>query len=386
MRIGKAHLSYCSNIHPGESWAEVRDNLERYVPAVKAKLACDDAFGIGLRLSADAADTLVSSERALADLEGFLADHDLYVFTLNGFPYGPFHGQPVKEKVYQPDWLDPERVRYSDTLAHVLAKLLPDGVDGSISTVPGAFRANATSADERALIADNITRHAHTLAKIFDDSGKKITLALEPEPRCMLETTAEAVAFFEEHLADEGTRRHVGVCLDTCHAAVEFEQPKESIALLHGAGIEIAKIQLSAGLRITDVDESKLRALAAFDEPVYLHQVVERRDGELLRYLDIADAVAAFHGPGNAQSVDSGPTAPEWRVHFHVPIFLERLGHFEGTQAYVAELLEMAREQQLSPHLEVETYTWDVLPEEHRAGDVVSAIARELSWVMDRLS
>ncbi len=389
---GEPHLTYCTNIHPGESWDEVRQNLERYVLAVRERVAPNRPFGVGLRLSGRAAREL-EGER-LDRLRDFLAAHGLYVFTINGFPYGPFHGQPVKERVYLPDWLDAERVRYSDRLASILSTLLPDGVDGSVSTVPGAFKPRVDSEAAADQIARNILEHAATLWSLHQRTGRRVSLALEPEPFCQLETIAETVDFFSRRLhsssavdafarragasrseAEDFLRAHVGVCFDACHMAVEFEPVREALQSLRSAGIRICKIQISAGLRIDPVGPEALEALKPYAEGVYLHQVVERSSAGLTRWLDLPEALKAARDGQR-----------EWRVHFHVPLFREKLGPFHTTQAYLRELLDVVRQESVSPHLEVETYTWEVLPEKLRAQGIVHDVARELAWVLDRLS
>jgi sugar phosphate isomerase/epimerase len=389
------HLTYCTNIHPGESWPEVLANLKRHLPAVKRQAAPDRALAVGLRLSAIATEAL-RAPAALKELKGFLADHDLYVFTINGFPYGPFHGRPVKEQVYQPDWRQEARVTYSDRLADLLAELLPDdqALHGSISTVPGTFKPLAQAPGAIEHMARNLIRHAAHLVGIRARTGRTIALALEPEPCCFLETIDETVAFFEQHLfgaaavrqlceltglargdAEDALRRHLGVCYDVCHAAVEFEDPEGSLRALQAAGIGVPKLQLSAALRIAAVGPETAPQLRPFDEPVYLHQVIARHDGRLTRYLDLPRALEAL-----AQN-----RGAEWRVHFHVPIFLEQLQDFSTTQAFLGEILALHRRAPISSHLEVETYTWDVLPQRYRQVEVASAIARELAWVIEQL-
>jgi sugar phosphate isomerase/epimerase len=388
-----SHLTYCTNIHAGERWAEVKASLATHVVAVKARVCPDRPFGVGLRLGAQAARELARG-RELDELEALLAREGLYVFTLNGFPHGCFHDTAVKETVYRPDWRERERLDYSDALAGILARLLPEGgVEGSISTVPGCFRPRASDAGAEEMMADHIVRHAATLWRIAERTGKVISLALEPEPCCFLETVPETVAFFERRLLSAGAvqrfaeltgttpgagdaalRRHLGVCLDACHAAVEFEEPAEAVRALSSAGIRIGKIQLSTGLRVVSPDADARRALSRFDDGVYLHQVVARSGGgELTRFLDLPEAI------------ERGAAADEWRVHFHVPIFRERLGPFENTQPFLAELLDLQAAAPCTTHLEVETYTWDVLPEEHRGEPVACAIARELRWARERL-
>ncbi len=389
-------LTYCTNIHPGERWDEVRDALERHVRAVKARVAPEQSFGVGLRLSARAAGELAAGG-ALAELKRFLDDAGMHVFTINGFPHGAFHGTAVKERVYLPDWRDDERRRYSDELAALLAELLPDGMDGSVSTVPGAY-ASEVAGDPAVVgaMSEQMVQHAAALAKLEARTGKRVALAVEPEPCCHIETIEQAVAFFGEHLHGDAAavrvaelcatnsqratgllRRHLGLCLDACHAAVEFEDARAGVAALRAAGIAVYKLQLSAGLRIERADADARAALEPYLDDVYLHQVVARAtDGRLTRYGDLPEALATPVAEGEPE---------EWRVHFHVPVFLERLPAFGSTQAFLGELLSLQQAEPISQHLEVETYTWDVLPEEARTVPLEDAIARELRWCMARL-
>ena len=395
---GKPHLTYCSNIHPGESWSAISQNLQRYVPAVKLQVAPDQPFGIGLRLSAAAAGELEALQE-LHNLRSFLADHGLYVFTLNGFAYGPFHGTRVKQDVYLPDWMDEERLAYTNRLANLLAVILPDGVDGSISTVPGAFKPRVRGEHDAARMARLLIRHLAELHRIYEKTGKLIALALEPEPCCYLETVADTIAFFQDHLftiaavrdlcrltgmgteqAERFLRRHAGLCFDACHMAVEFEDPVDALNAFQAAGIQVCKIQLSAGLRLALPAPGKLEALRQFDDGQYLHQVIERRETstDLVRYQDLADALSA--------ASDEEDIEREWRIHVHVPVYQEFCGPFHNTQEYLQELLGKLHKAEPCPHLEVETYTWSVLPEAHRQEDIVSSIVKELQWVIEQLS
>jgi hypothetical protein len=386
-----AHLTYCTNIHKGISWPEVRTYLERDVPAVKAQASPDRPFGLGFRLAAQAVQDLQAPD-ALAELHELLARHDLYVFTLNGFPYGPFHGVRVKEEVYQPDWSYPERLHYTDRLADLLLALLPadPSVEGSVSTVPGTFRPLAAEPERVARIADNLLKHVAHLVTLHRASDRTIALAIEPEPMCMLETIDETAAFIESHLlgraglerlaaltgldrgqAEGALRRHLGVCYDVCHAAVEFEDAADSVAHLRRAGIAVPKLQLSAALRVPRMSAELAAWLPRFDDGVYLHQVVASGGGQLSRYLDLPPALAEYgRSDGDA----------EWRIHCHVPVFMAEAGLAATTQPFLAEVLALQRDRSISTHLEVETYTWDVLPPALRKVDIATAIARELAW------
>jgi sugar phosphate isomerase/epimerase len=385
------HLTYCTNIHAGEPLEEVMASLARHLPAIKREVAPDRVLGVGLRLGRAAADDL-RSRAAFDRLKSFLADGGYYVFTLNGFPYGAFHGRAVKEGAYKPDWGDSHRLEYTNLLADILSGLLPLGQAGTVSTVPCTFKPWAEGRLDA--IAENLLRHVAHLMGIAARSGQTIALALEPEPCCYLETIAETVAFFKEWLyhrsatarlaalarsseaqAEQALRRHIGVCYDVCHAAVEFEDAKASFAHLRASGIPVGKLQLSSALRVAEFGPASAQYLAAFNEPVYLHQVVQKSQGALRRFVDLPEALA--HAEQAAGT--------EWRVHFHVPVILEHMVSFDTTQAFLREVLALHREKPLSEHLEIETYTWDVLPPEYRKTDLSAAIARELNWVKAEL-
>ena len=392
MQLGHlGHLTYCTNIHAGEPLDEVMASLARHLPGVRAGAGGKGPFGVGLRLGHAAAEGL-RDPKALAALKRFLAEGNYYVFTINGFPYGAFHGRAVKEDAYKPDWSDPHRLAYTDHLADLLAELLPQGQEGSVSTVPCTFKPWAEG--RLGAIVENLIRHVSHLISIERSKGKIISLALEPEPYCLLETIEETVAFFHEHLfsragiarlaalsglsageAESAMRRHIGVCYDVCHAAVEFEDPKVSVDRLRGNGISIPKIQLSSALKVERIDAASAKQLSAFAEPVYLHQVVQKSNGSLRRFVDLPQALAEAERAAGA----------EWRVHFHVPVFLEKMEHFGTTQSFLSEILRLHRAAPISAHLEVETYTWDVLPATYRNVELAAAIARELNWVKTQL-
>lgn len=343
------HLTYCTNIHPAVGWAAVLESLHAHAPALKARLSPDAPFGIGLRLSgAESSELLVGTH--LDDFRAWLAAEGLYVFTVNGFPHGTFHGQPVKADVHAPDWRSEERVAYTLRLAEILGALLPDGVDGTISTNPLSYRAWVDDA--------GIAACTRNVRRVSDElRGTRITLAIEPEADGVLATVDDAIRWWPDGLDQ------VTVCFDACHSAVAYEDPEQALDALDAAGIRVGKAQLSAALTVPATAHEELRAFA---DPIYLHQVTER--GSLRTWPDLPEALSANGG------------GEEWRVHFHVPIFVERYGALESTQDHLRRCIERVD----TSHLEIETYTWDVLPAGLKASSVES-IAREYEWVLDVL-
>lgn len=388
-------LTYCTNVHPGESWDEIRRNLDLYVLSVKSTVANDVPFGIGLRLSASAAESLIAPE-TLSEFKAWLGKNNCYVFTINGFPYGDFHGTRVKERVYFPDWKTRERLDYTLMLAELLAKLLPESVTyGSISTVPIGFRKHIQIEEHHQLIVENILSVVEHLILLENKTGKRVVLALEPEPCCYLETINETIHFFNKYLfsefainqisrhlkidtssAESEIQKHIGLCLDLCHSAVEYEDPKDIIHQLRSSEILVAKIQLSSSLGITPVNEKAIQQLMAFDDDVYLHQIVERIGKKLNRYDDIKDAVANYKDDTSIR---------EWRIHFHVPIFRDTLSVFQTSQSFLQVILAEHLKSPLTQHLEIETYTWSVLPKQYQDQNVTDLITKEFIWVKNRL-
>jgi sugar phosphate isomerase/epimerase len=358
-------ITYCTNIHPGEAWADVRLNLESHVLAVKEAFSPGRPFPIGLRVSHQASQEI--DGREAARFRDWCRAHGCFVLTVNGFPHGRFSGAGVKEKVYEPDWRSAERAAYTKRLADLLAGWLPAGVPGSISSVPVAFRRGFDAADWPAVRANLIEVLVH-LERIRERGGPQVVLALEPEPGCVLETTADVLAFFERMAFPAPLADLAGICFDCCHQAVEFEAPADALRRLEGAGIPIGKFQISSSLRAVG---QEIAALAAFDEPVYLHQVVARTgDGSLQRWDDLPQFLA--EAPRGVE---------ECRVHFHVPIFAPHLGACGTTQFFLEEILPLVDP---AIPLEVETYSWNVLPPALRTGSVAESIVRELEWVRKR--
>ena len=388
------HLTYCLNVHPGQTWSDNFASIRTDAMRVR-ELVCgaDTPFGLGMRLGKLAADELAQPEK-LQEFRAFLADNNLYVFTINGFPYGEFHDPGVKENVYAPDWRTIERRDYTILLADILADLLGEGVCGSISTVPGSYKPWIKSdADVEAMVVNlaDVAAHLHQLRR---ERGVSICIALEPEPDCFIETSKEVVKFFTGPLRQFGTahvrkklnisghksakllRRHIGVCLDTAHAAVEFEDTAEAALAIRAENIRIAKVQLSSALSTTipkTPDRDLRRRIEEFCDPVYLHQTRILRHDLITRHRDLTDALTG----GQLHAGD------QWRIHFHVPLFFSEFEGLGGTNylltGHFAELLRGG----LTEHLEIETYTFGVLPDDLRPNDLPEAIAKEYRWVLD---
>lgn len=365
-----AHLCYCLNVHPAETWDEAFSAIRTSALAVRDLVSPGRPFGLGLRLSRLAADALVRPGN-LAAFRDFLKSRDCYVFTINGFPYGNFSAPPVKERVYAPDWRNADRLSYTLILAEILAGLLPEGMPGSISTVPGSWKPWLKGPADLDKIRANLGRAALGLAEIEGRTGRRVNLALEPEPGCLLETTAETIDFFDS-LPGEA-RERVGVCLDACHAATVFEEPSESLARLLENGVPVFKVQVSAALS-AELPQG-LSALKKFADPVYLHQARLRgEDGCVRAWDDLPEALAAYGGGhGNL------------RVHFHVPLHTPSLPGLATTAEGLSPRFFALALQSGVSHFEIETYTFDVLPPELKSGGAVASIAKEYEWALSRL-
>ncbi|MFD2515378.1 metabolite traffic protein EboE [Pontibacter locisalis] len=397
------HLTYCTNIHPGESWDEVYQNLKTYLPPLKEKLSPDKPFGIGLRLSHLASKELLGND-VLSEFKQWLQDQDLYVFTINGFPYGEFHHHEVKDQVHKPDWTTEARLSYTVRLAKILAELLPREMEGGISTSPLSYKPWLLEEDDSKVKAiytsctDNLISLVEALLEIKQKTGKTIHVDIEPEPDGLLENSKEVIKFYNEWLlpvglkklqdtrgltkdqAQEAIFRHLQLCYDVCHFALAFEKQAEALSKLKHAGIRIGKIQLSAALKTKLPEDIETRSeiaetMSTLAESTYLHQVVERSDdGELTQYPDLTFALQHIRKPN----------AIEWRTHFHVPLFTEEYSGLQSTQEDVAEVLRILQKEPVTQHLEVETYTWEVLPEEIKK-DLATSIQRELEWVLKNI-
>ncbi len=392
---GLGHLTYSTLVHPGDTWSEMWDSLTRYVPQVKARVAPHGSFGVSLRLSASSAQTLTGDPGERQRLKEFLDSHDMYLYTVNAFPYGPFKNTIVKKQVYEPDWRSDERAVYTMQVADILAEIGGAHVSPSIQSPPLGFKPRVTGPDVVAAYTRQVIRVVAHLVKLEQRTGRTVTLALEPEPYCFLETTEEALDYFKNHLyatdsvrsivtqtglstpqAEAALRNHLGMVYDICHQAVEYEDISASLRALADAGIPVFKLQEAAALHMPKVTQKTVDALRPYADTVYLTQTIERRNGKITRYLNLEDAFAAW---------DKDPGPREWRTHVHVPVFLDDLGEFKTTRFAIEDALAFHKKYKLSPQLEIETYTWDVLPDNLKTGDIVEYVQREIEWVKSQL-
>lgn len=397
MHTPYGHLSYCSNIHPGEDWKEHFAVLQSSIPQIKADVCTDAPMGIGLRLANQASIDL-SENQNFASFKNWLSDNNCYVFTMNGFPFGNFHHSVVKDKVHAPDWTTQERTDYTIRLFQLLAKLLPEDLtEGGVSTSPLSYRFwwETEVALKEAIIkaTKNMISVVEALIDLKESSGKTLHLDIEPEPDGILENSEEFISWYKNYLlplgieqlqakglsveqATDAIKTHIQLCYDVCHFAVGFESPKDVIAKLEEENLKVGKIQISSALKVDFANqaEEKLDVIAQYNEPIYLHQVVaEKKDGSYVKFPDLSEAIAGFDS-----SIKS------WRVHFHVPLFLEQYGLLGSTQSDIVDTINLHKEKPFTQHLEIETYTWGVLPKEFQA-PLNESISREINWVKSLL-
>jgi len=392
---GLGHLTYSTLVHQTDNWEQLWKSVNTYLPAVKARVAPHEKFGVCLRTSAPSAELLSAEPSKVADLKKFFADNDLYLYTANAFVYGVFKKQVIKEDVYEPDWATPERREYTKKVANLLAELAPEGINPSIQSAPLGFKPKVTGNDVVEAYTSNVIDVVAHLVELKKKTGKTVTLGLEPEPRCYLETTDETITYFKNHLfsgatakrlakqtglneadAAQAMRDYTGVVFDIGHQAVGYEDIPASLQKLVDSGVQIVKLQEAASMYIPDVSQKIVDALQTFAKTIYLSQTCQKKDGKMTWFLNLEDAFEDWY---------KNPGPREWRTHFHVPVFLNDLGAFGTTRFALEQALAFHKKTPLSTHLEIETYTWDVLPDHLKTGDIVEYVTRELDWVKGQL-
>lgn len=376
-------VGYCTNIHAGVTLNEVKSNLEQYALPIRNRVSPNEVLPVGLWLSQTAAEELVcaSTRDAFCD---WLAAHQLEPYTFNGFPFGDFHQKIVKHQVYLPTWADESRLRYTKNLADIQCALLNDFEgESTISTLPLGWPTQQRDGSFLEKCSDHLIQVARYLVQLKERTGRSIRVCIEPEPGCILDTASDLVEFFQAYLfrADDAelVREHLGVCHDVCHSAVMFEKQVDAVAQYNSAGIVIGKVQVSSALQVDfeDVGSSaseRLSQLSAFAEPRYLHQTCIERDGVVEFFEDLGQAISK---PEFRKGL--------WRIHFHVPIFLQAIGRLGTTQAEITRLLECLKGASVQPQWEIETYAWNVIPEGFQGASLDETVAQEISWFQEQL-
>lgn len=382
-------VGYCTNVHAGATLSTTRANLEHYAVRIRRLLGLDSPLDVGLWLAAETAEALVTDE-CLESFVDWLDDHDLRAFAINGFPFHDFHMPPVKHMVYVPHWGAPEREYHTRNLISIMAALLTPGLEAGISTLPVGwlhpYRELQADLAEAAARLESVAQFAHETKQ---QTGRLIHIDIEPEPGCFIESSLGLVRYFQEYFKDdarhEAIHTHLRVCHDICHAAVMFEDQAEMFRRYDDAGIKIGKVQVSNAIRVDfdalskDEKTEALQQLKAFEEDRYLHQTCIR---------DNATGAITFHEDlplATKAAEERGEPIGEWRVHFHVPIYLESFGLLGTTRDYIDDCLELMKPKKDVKHFEVETYAWNVLPKELQKDDLAEGIADELIWLRERM-
>lgn len=398
-------IGYCTNVHAGVDLPAIRENVLQYAVKVRETLSDGEPLGLGLWLPHQAARELQRS--GVSDFAEFLRKLNLRPFTINGFPYDNFHDAIVKHRVYEPTWWQPERLDYTKCLAEVLVGLLPDDERvGSISTLPMGWPKTMSGESVTSKQLDqagaNFRELAGFLAQLHSRTGRRIVVAIEPEPGCIIDSCNDCIDWFTKHLPESAHRQYITVCHDVCHSAVMMEPQQAVLAAYAKAGIGVGKVQVSSAI-VADWQSmavgrrfEALDQLAAFAEDRYLHQTGRQKaNGEFVLEEDLPQLLERVRENRDTNgSAEAGmPLDPvdgddRWVIHFHVPIFLERFGHLTTSHSEVVDCLRTLLDDSESGtgidftgHLEVETYAWSVLPESMRRRGLAEDIAREIRWL-----
>ncbi|MES2793487.1 MAG: metabolite traffic protein EboE [Planctomycetota bacterium] len=363
MTLSHLPLSYCTNVHPGRTVAEVLRGLQDFT--VPAQQEFGAPVAAGLWLAQPVAQELLQTADGVRRFADRLGELGLRTYTLNAFPYGDFHSARVKEQVYLPDWTQPARRQYTESCAKILAELIPEGVEGSISTVPLGFKGFLHPVDFQSQCAQELLTLTKYLERLYSETGRRIRLAIEPEPFCVLETTPETrqfFAFLRQQAESAGLREaldeYIGICFDVCHQAVEYEDISDCFRQLAEDQIRINKLHITCALQLDKPAENleARQALAQYAEQRYLHQTIAPDGtGGQLRSIDLTPEMA-LNPPAEFLQAES------WRIHFHVPVNAEKVGPLSTTRPQLQQALREIPHLSYAPHLEVETYTWEVLP------------------------
>lgn len=381
-------IGYCTNVHAGANLEQTETNLKTHARRVQEILGGNEPLGVGLWLSASTAQSL-RDPQTLNQFATLLGENQWMPYTFNGFPYGDFHQAVVKHNVYLPTWWDPARLEYTLNLVHILDRLLLTGEEGSISTMPIAWGTPEPTEQQWQQTVRHFLELVDHLAELEETTQRLIYVCIEPEPGCLLDTTEDVIQFFQERLFPAGDvdriRRYLRVCHDVCHAAVMFEDQSAVLRKYTEAGILIGKVQISSAIELPfgelteEARDEVLRQVSQFAEDRYLHQTTIRTATGTLRYLeDLPQALKA--------AAANPPRDETWRIHFHMPIYLDQVGLLRTTQSHIGDFLSEIRSHEEVRHFEVETYAWSVLPQELQHAELADGIAQEIGWLRQQMS
>ena len=380
-------IGYCTNVHAGPDLKSTQANLLQYAAKVKEQFSPNEPMGIGLWLAAPAAVAL-KDPSTLNEFRSWLNQQELVPFTLNGFPYGDFHSEVVKHQVYQPTWFEEDRLTYTTNLIDALHELLPAGMEGSISTLPVAWNRRSMTPPQWLQTSQQLLQLCQYLHQLEQETGRLIYVCLEPEPGCVLDVAKDMIDLFQERLLpfddDNIVTRYLRICHDICHSAVMFEAQADVLRKYQQLGIRVGKIQVSSAVRVdfatidTAHRAAALEQLRSFNEPRYLHQTsIRHTSGQTKFHEDLDLALATVKDPTQLTNT--------WSVHFHVPVYLQTLGLLGTSQNDILDCFDVCKSMPDLKHFEVETYAWNVLPEEHQVSNLADGIAKEMTWVKNQL-
>lgn len=395
-------LGYCTNVHAGLDSDSILANLRKCALPVRQRLG-QDRLGVGLWFSQMAAKELLEEDR-LDRFKQQLQSMGLVPYTINGFPQQDFHQKVVKHRVYEPAWWEPARLQYTRDLIEILDRLLPEGLSGSISTLPIGWNQRCADQESRyAQAAANLLVLADELDARYEKTGRRIRIALEPEPGCIFTDNASLRAFYQRywstpaisHAQAQRAREYLTICHDICHSAVMGENQHEQVLESLSLGIQVGKVQVSSAIRVPwsrldSVQQHRaLLQLAQFAEDRYLHQTMVVDSTGQHRLIEDLPELMAQHLEHEALKSTLPLSDREWRIHFHVPIYVQSWGQIESTQSQIEAWLDLVkvRPELFLPDVayEVETYAWGVLPSQLQRLSLDEGIAQEIAWLQSQL-
>jgi hypothetical protein len=382
-------LSYCTNIHFGESWEEVFYILKFHSRKLRNAFLKMDQFGIGLRLSNSSIINL-SKSSFFFDFLFWLKINNFYIKSVNGFPYSFFGSNYIKDNVYLPDWSNFKRYIYSRRIIILFSNFLNKNNFGGISTLPLSYKYFFCNYSYNNLYIKSI-KYLYSLLILLNDIYVNnkifIHLDIEPEPDCVVSNTLDYINFFKKWLLDRiilyflkkkihmFILNYFRICFDICHSSVEFESICQSFNSIFLFNIKFGKFQISSSLKIDKMNFYNSYVFSYLPETPYIHQVYGKTFYDnIITYKDISLAHILLYKK----------KIVEYRIHYHVPIFFDKYEIFESTQQYIIEFFKLLKKRNAFYIFEIETYTFDILPCYLKL-NILYSLKREYDWVIKNL-